>query len=107
MQFTGSGFDIKVIPTTNDPNSANKTVRTESEGFDLPSSIQFGVAWNALQNNEMNNLEFSGTFQSNNFSQDEFKAAPSMRIMTCSSCAAALSAQARMTSHMAHHLAQA
>ncbi len=73
MQFTGSGFDIKVIPGTNDPSSSNKTVRTESEAFDLPSSIQFGVAWNALQNNEMNNLEFSGTFQSNNFSQDEFK----------------------------------
>lgn len=73
MQFTGSGFDIKTIPDTNDPNSSAKTVRTESEGFDLPSSIQFGVAWNALQNNEKNDLELSGTFQSNNFSQDEFK----------------------------------
>ena len=73
MQFTGSGFDIKTIPDTNDPNSSAKTVRTASEGFDLPSSIQFGVAWNALQNNEKNDLELSGTFQSNNFSQDEFK----------------------------------
>ncbi|MGB5105417.1 MAG: PorV/PorQ family protein [Candidatus Zixiibacteriota bacterium] len=73
MQFTGAGFDIKTIPDANDPNSAPKTVRTESEGFDLPSSIQFGVAWNALQNNEKNDLELSGTFQSNNFSQDEFK----------------------------------
>lgn len=73
MQFTGSGFDIKIIPPGSDPNSATKTVRTESEGFDMPSSIQFGAAWNALQNNEMNSLEVSGAFQANNFSQDEFK----------------------------------
>jgi hypothetical protein len=73
MRFTGSGFDITVIPPGNDPNTPGKTVRAESESFELPSSIQFGVAWNALQANEMNNLELSGTFQSNNYSQDEFK----------------------------------
>ncbi len=73
MKFQGSGFDIKTQPPGTDPNSANKTLRSESEGFDLPSSIQFGAAWNALQNNEMNDLELSGTFQANNFSQDEFK----------------------------------
>jgi len=73
MQFSGSGFDIKTQPPGTDPNSSNKTLRSESEGFDLPSSIQFGVAWNALETNEMNDLEVSGTFQANNFSQDEFK----------------------------------
>lgn len=73
MRFTGSGFDVEVNAPGTDPNASSKTVRTESEAFELPSSIQFGVAWNALQNNEKNALELTGTFQSNNFSQDEFK----------------------------------
>jgi hypothetical protein len=73
MRFDGAGFDINVIPDDNDPNSAAKTVRSQSSEFELPSSIQFGVAWDLLQTEEFHALEVSGGFLANNFSNDEFR----------------------------------
>jgi hypothetical protein len=74
MKFDGPNFDNSVIPTGSDPNSAAKDLRSQSASFELPSSVQFGVAWSPLDRpNEKNNVEFSTVFQSNNFSQDEFR----------------------------------
>jgi hypothetical protein len=73
MRFSGAGFDVRTQPPGNDPNSPNKTLVSESESFELPSSIQFGAAVDLLNTNELNDITVSGTFQSNNFSQDEFK----------------------------------
>jgi len=71
MKFDGPDFDI---PTDigqdgqNDPHNA----RTESASFELPSFIQFGVAWDPLQT-ERHRVRVTGAFQSNNFSEDEFR----------------------------------
>jgi hypothetical protein len=74
MKFDGANFGNSVIPPGSDPNSAAKDLRSQSASFELPSSVQFGAAWNPLDRpNEKNNVEFSTVFQSNNFSQDEFR----------------------------------
>ena len=73
MAFNGPNFGVKDIPPGS-ASTSSKDLRTQSASFDLPSSVQFGAAWDALQNsNEKNKLELASTFQSNNFSQDEFK----------------------------------
>lgn len=74
MRFDGPGFDVRTQPPEADPNTPDHTLGLQAEAFELPSSIQFGAAWDLLNTNELNNLEVTGTFQSNNFSQDEFKA---------------------------------
>jgi hypothetical protein len=74
MRFDGPNFGNKVIPPGSSPNSAPKDLRSQSAAFELPSSVQFGAAWSPLERqNEKNNVEFSTVFQSNNFSQDEFR----------------------------------
>ena len=60
MKFDGKGFDniINAHP--------QRGLNAKSE---LPSSINFGFAYDLL-NEDLNYAAFSGTFQSNNFSQD-------------------------------------
>ncbi len=74
MTFTGPNFDNSVTAPGQGTNSAAKDFRAQCSSFELPSSVQFGAAWNPLDRpNEKNNLELSTVFQSNNFSQDEFR----------------------------------
>jgi len=74
MKYDGPDFAVTVIPPSSNPSSSAKDLRTVNSSFDLPSSVQFGIAWNPLQRpNEKNNIELSTVFQSNNFSQDEFR----------------------------------
>ena len=60
MQYSGIGFDREI---DNRPLSGN------SAKFELPSSINFGMGYN-LHEDDLSIATFSGTFQSNNFSQD-------------------------------------
>jgi len=74
MKFDGPNMDVSVIPPTSNPNSIAKDLRSQNASFELPSSVQFGVAWSPLDRpNEKNDLELATVFQSNNFSQDEFR----------------------------------
>lgn len=73
MQFDGTNLDIDVIPDENDPNSSAKTVRAQTASFEMPSSLQFGAAWDPLYTNELHSMQVSGTFQANNFSNDEYR----------------------------------
>lgn len=74
MKFDGSDFGVSVKPPENNPNSVAKDLRSQSSSFELPSSVQFGASWEPLaRSNDKNNVQLSGVFQSNNFSQDEFK----------------------------------
>lgn len=70
MRYDGPGFD-KPTNTGDDPNSLPHNTRTQSASYEIPSFVQLGAAWNVLQQ-ERNSLNVSGTFQSNNFSQDEW-----------------------------------
>ena len=60
MQFNGIGFN---------QTSNQVTLRGQGAKFDLPSSINFGVGYNFLNENE-NFAMLTGSFQSNNLSQD-------------------------------------
>jgi hypothetical protein len=62
MEFTGDGFDQEVGQRPFSPSGAK---------FDLPSSINVGMAYDFM-NEGLNFASFSGTFQSNNYSQDIF-----------------------------------
>lgn len=74
MKFDGPNFGVKVNPPGTNTTAPAKDLRSQSASFELPSSIQFGAAWDVLnRTNEKNNVLLSTTFQSNNFSQDELK----------------------------------
>lgn len=62
MEFSGIGFDRVVDQRPLSPKGAK---------FDLPSSINIGMAYDFM-NEGLNFASLSGTFQSNNYSQDIF-----------------------------------
>ncbi len=72
MRYDGPGFD-QSTHTGDDPNSLPHNTRTQSAAYEIPSYVQLGAAWNIYQQ-ERNSVNLSGTFQSNNFSQDEWHA---------------------------------
>lgn len=72
MRFDGPDFEYQLIPTEDDPQAANKTMRTQSAEFELPSSIQFGTSYELLDQGD-NRATLVGNFQNNNFSQDEYR----------------------------------
>jgi len=71
MRFGGSGFD-KNTATGDDPNALPHTTRTQSASFEIPSYVQLGAAYKMLAQNK-SEMNLAGSFQSNNFAQDEFK----------------------------------
>lgn len=71
MKFNGSGFDVET-ETGDDPNALPHKTRTQSEAFQIPSYFQLGMAYKMIdQDRSVVNL--TGTFQSNNFAQDEYR----------------------------------
>ena len=72
MSFDGPDFDVDIQIPGSDPNSPQKTVRTKSTTFELPSSVQFGMACELL-NMDRNFVQVNGTYQSSNFNNDEFR----------------------------------
>jgi hypothetical protein len=72
MQFSGPGFDVDNTVPGSEPGTTDKTYRTQSASFELPSSVQIGAAWNLLDI-ENSRATIMGNFQSNNSSEDEFR----------------------------------
>ncbi len=71
MRFDGPDFDGD-ITVGDDPDSPTHEGRLRSASFELPSFFQMGVAMDALNRNN-HRVQMTGTFQSNNFSEDEFR----------------------------------
>ena len=72
MRYSGPGFEHSVIVPGDDPEAANRIVTLRSANFELPSYFQLGVAYDFdLAENGM--LRTGLDFQSNNFSQDEYR----------------------------------
>lgn len=67
MKFDGPDFSH-----TSDQGGTSHEVRTQSASFELPSFIQFGIAWDALTHGKQH-LRVTSSYQSNNFSEDEFR----------------------------------
>lgn len=72
MRFDGAGFDQDVTLPETPPGLPDKTVRTESAPFELPSYVQFGIALEAV-NQDRNLVNLYGSFQSNNYTNDEYR----------------------------------
>jgi len=70
MKYSGSGLlQLATVSGLNRPPTYNSL---DAEPFDLPSSFQLGLAYKPVID-DINSLQFSGTFQNNNFSGDEYK----------------------------------
>ena len=72
MRFDGANFDVDNEVPGSEPNSTGKSYRSQSAAFELPSSVQLGASWNILDV-ENSRATVMGLFQSNNFSEDEFR----------------------------------
>jgi hypothetical protein len=70
MQFDGPA--LYVVGDVADQNRPPQYVKLESAPFELPASIELGMGYRSTVS-ENADLLFSGTFQSNNFSEDEYK----------------------------------
>ncbi|HUU44666.1 MAG TPA: PorV/PorQ family protein [Acidobacteriota bacterium] len=69
MSFDGPDFEL---PQNADGSTDDQAVSTLPASFELPSFIQFGVAWDAWHRSNQN-LRLVGAFQANNFSEDEYR----------------------------------
>lgn len=70
MKYSGSGLlQLSTVAGLNRPPTYNVV---NAQSFDLPSSFQIGFAYKPVMD-ELNSLQFAGTFQNNNFAGDEYK----------------------------------
>jgi hypothetical protein len=70
MQFDGPA--LYVVGDVGDQNRPPQYVKLESAPFELPASIELGMGYKAAMSENADVL-VSGAFQSNNFSEDEYK----------------------------------
>jgi len=70
MQYEGSGLNLQATSTS--LNRPGQYYKIEAASFELPSSLEFGVAYNA-RIDDMNSVMLSTTFQNNNFAGDNYK----------------------------------
>ncbi len=69
IRFDGNGMYV----TANDQNSSRGPtfLKVEAEAFDLPSEMSIGLSYSYNMNAE-NSLQFSSTFQNNNYTFDNY-----------------------------------
>lgn len=70
MQYGGSG--LLVLADAQGQNRPPQYYKIESSPFDLPSSFEMGLGYK-MNVGEINALQFSGAYQTNNYSADEYK----------------------------------
>ncbi len=72
MTFDGYGGQQSVYYQDDQDGAASRKVAPIYQQFELPSSFQAGLAYEALAN-PLHHLSFYGTFQSNHHSSDEYR----------------------------------
>lgn len=70
MKFDGSGLLLQA--SVADQNRPAQFYQVQAEPFELPSSIEFGLGYRRSLDG-INNVVISTAFQSNNFSDDEYR----------------------------------
>lgn len=70
MEFDGGG--LMYVAEVEDQNRPPGYYKAEAAPFELPSVVEFGVGYR-LAFDPQNALELAGTFQSNNFAEDEYR----------------------------------
>lgn len=72
MRFDGPDLEWGVVIPGSEPGSPVRSLRVPLQSFELPAAFELGFAYN-FKIGESNSLTFAGSFQSNNFSLDEYK----------------------------------
>jgi hypothetical protein len=72
MEYSGPDFEKSILDPDDDPESANRKWALTSAGFELPSCFQFGLAYD-MDMGENGKTTLGVTYQSNNFSEDEYR----------------------------------
>lgn len=72
MKFDGYGGQQRVHFDTDEPGADSRVVEPQYQPFELPSSYQAGVSYDAMADPK-NRMTFYGTFQSNHHSYDEYR----------------------------------
>jgi hypothetical protein len=72
LDFSGADFEKSLLDPADDPQAANRMFSLTSANFELPSSFQIGLSYGFdLAENGLATVAW--TFQSNNFSEDEYR----------------------------------
>jgi hypothetical protein len=74
MEFDGENFDTSLLPPDSDPTSSQRTFRSTSAAFELPSYFNLSATYD-IMSNATHRLATLGAFQNNNFSGDNVVAA--------------------------------
>lgn len=69
MKFDGADFEVNTRPPDSDPSSANRTFRTTSSSFEMPSHFTLAATYDVYAAPEYK-LTFLGAFRNNNFEGD-------------------------------------
>jgi len=69
MSYDGEDLNENFRPPDSDPTSANRTFRTTSSTFEMPSYFTLSASYDAMATNEQR-LALLGSFQNNNFVGD-------------------------------------
>jgi hypothetical protein len=72
MEFSGPDFEKSILDPEDDPEAAYRKWSLTSANFELPSSFHFGLSY-VFDMGESGTTTVGATFQSNNFSQDEYR----------------------------------
>ena len=70
MEFDGGG--LLYLGSMEGQNRPPGYYKAEAAPFELPSTLEFGLGY-AFSFDEQNALQLAGTFQSNNFAEDEYR----------------------------------
>ncbi len=79
MHFTGGNLEQRIVLPGDDPSAQPHVVQLESTSFELPSYLQLGLAYD-LPITGKNEATLFGTYQSNNFSTDEYRIGAEARL---------------------------
>ncbi len=72
MTFDGSGLDQYYEPYGTPSGSTAEPRRVTLQDFSLPTTLELGISYD-VPIGKKNNVQFSTTFQNNNFSSDEYR----------------------------------
>ena len=69
MRFDGSDFELATRPPDQDPTASNRTFRSSSSAFEIPSYFTLAATYD-IYSAPMYRFTFLGAFQNNNFEGD-------------------------------------
>ncbi len=72
MKYDGHGGEFHSVLPGDDPSSDQRVTSIEYAPFDVPSTFQFGLAYDVIKS-PRDRFTLMSTFQGNNFSADEYR----------------------------------